>query len=228
MVNFHALGQPFIIGEAGTNHAHRKKGKRLDNALRYVQCAKDAGADCVKFQMFNSPIKDDFFCYIDGDEERSKRWDLSVMPLEDWSVVKDSAESLGIDFLASAFQHSTVAWLNDLGVIATKVASRATRDFPYENAPAPFFVSNGMYPIPDRDDVIGFQCEANYPSLEWWRGDLPGFSDHSGNPSRALHAIKQGCKLVEVHFFDDPEDAGPDLSAAMDTGQLQMLCMGAG
>ena len=226
MTDILTRNRSFVIAEAGTCHADPDPRKRLDKALRYVQVAADAGASAVKFQVFNSPVMADFFCYIQGDEERSIRWEESTMKLSDWSLVKETAEHLGIKFLASVFQHSTIAWMDELKVDAIKVASRAAKDFPYKDG-MEYLVSDGMYDPPERDDITLMQCEAVYPSSEWWCGILPGFSDHSGTPSRALHAIRQGCKLVEVHFYDEPEDAGPDLIASLDAGQLKMVCMGA-
>lgn len=221
-MTFALSNRAFVIAEAGTCHAHVTHRNRLKAAYRYVDAAARAGADAIKFQMFNLPIRDDFFCWIDGDEVRSLRWEQSVMEFDRWSLVKAYAESMGLVFLASAFQHSTVGWLKDLNVSAYKVASRAAKGFPYKDATGPFLVSNGMHPVPD--GVIGIQCEANYPSTAYWTGVLPGFSDHSGNPWRAVDAIARGCKLIEVHFAIDPAEAGPDLPASLTCDQLKWVC----
>ncbi len=233
----------FVIAEAGTCHAHDDPGERRTIAHLYVGAAADAGADCVKFQMFNDPIRDDMFCWIDGDEEREPRWRDSALSLSDWAMVKQHADDRGIMFLASVFQHSTVAWLNELGVEATKVASRAAKDFPYGDAPAPYLISTGMGRAGAKAVYCSryyLLCEANYPSTRCWRDETlslggcaaqamdraekPGFSDHSGTPWRAIDAISRGCPLVEVHFYIDKEDAGPDLPASLTTDQLAMVC----
>jgi sialic acid synthase SpsE len=80
-----------------------------------------------------------------------------------------------------------------------------------------------MYPC-THNSAVRFECEANYPSTLKWRGDAPGFSDHSGNPWRAIDAIARGCQWVEVHFYDDPSEAGPDLPASLDPDQLALVC----
>ena len=219
---------PYIIAEAGTNHASRFPEERLPKALQYVRAAAEAKADAIKFQMFANPIQPpDMFCWIDGDEERSARWALSELPLDEWRIVKQEAEAFGMDFLASVFQHTTVGWLRDLDVVATKVASRAARDFPYRDAPAPWLTSTGMHLLPD--DVMGdtrafkIECESVYPSKYHWCGHYPGFSDHSGTPDRAIGALRRGCKLIEVHFMIDPADAGPDLPASLTLDQLALI-----
>lgn len=219
----------YIIAEAGTCHADADPDRRFTKAQEYVAQAKHAGADAVKFQWFNNPIEDDFFCWIDGDNARQGRWEDSVMSFGDWRVVKNYADDLGIMLLASAFQHSTVEWLNKLEIPATKVASRAAKNFPYGNATGPFLISTGMpgYPLfigPNDPRAIYLECEANYPSTTPWRDRFTGFSDHSGTPWRAIDAISRGCKLIELHFYIDPADAGPDLPASLTLEQLRLVC----
>lgn len=243
MLDLSARSRAYVIAEAGTNHAAATKQERLKRAVDYASAAAMEGADAIKFQIFRNPIKDDFFCWIEGDEERSKRWEMSELERYEWRVVKEACDAFGIDFLASCFQHSTVEWLSQLRVRATKVASRAARTFPYRNAPAPWLISTGMG-LPPRDiarDRCAYllQCEANYPSTSWWgyvaddEGvtvppgtgvKLHGFSDHSGNPWRAIDAIGHGCKLVEVHFYMSPEHAGPDYPASLTLNQLKLVC----
>ena len=142
--------------------------------------------------------------------------------------MKARADDLGIDFLASVFQHRTVGWLKNIRVKATKVASRAARNFPYEDATGDILVSNGMWegPIkaPPGRKVYRLQCESKYPSHFPWQALRPGFSAHSPTPDLAIDAIKRGCKLVECHFYIDPSQAGPDLPASLDLAGLAAVC----
>jgi sialic acid synthase SpsE len=210
------LSNGFVIAEAGTCHAGR-----LDKAMRYVHAAKEAGADCVKFQMFDDTK---LFCPYPGDEQRQARWHASALTLGEWQQVKEFTEACGMMFLASVFQLTTVMMLRSLGVKATKVASRAAKNFPYDKAPAPFLVSDGMFK-PHRFNHR-LECESVYPSTMCWSGNNKnvGFSDHSGTPWRAIDAISRGCKLVEVHFCIDPLDAGPDLPASLNPDELKLVC----
>jgi len=226
------LDKPFIIAEAGTCHAvsnlamaraTRQEHSRL-RAIHYVNAAAGAGADAVKFQIFDNPIKENLFCWIKGDEVRNLRWIDSRMSLDDWKFVKDYCSSQGIVFLASVFEYETVKWLTELKVEATKVASRAAQYLnEFKDAPQPLLISNGMFDIVPEDDIV-LECEANYPSTARWRGKYPGFSDHSGTPWRAIDALARGCKLIEVHFFVDPNDAGPDLPASLTVEELKLVC----
>ena len=212
----------FIIAEAGTCHSSAFIDDRLEKAKRYVLAARNAGADCIKFQMFDET---ELFCPYEGDEQRKPRWDNSILRGDGWCQIKEFTEACGMTFLASVFQDSMVDLLSDMKVQATKVASRAAENFPYGDAPEPYLISTGMN-WPSRANAIYLQCEAKYPStMRWEQTDvIPGFSDHSGTPWRAVDAISRGCKLIEVHFFIDPLDAGPDLPASLDLDQLKIVC----
>lgn len=211
----------YIIAEAGTNHAGTTPAERYDRAERYIAAAFACGASAVKFQMFAPPF-DDVFCSVRGDEARHARWGKSAISLDGWRRLKAFADILGIDLLFSVFQTRTVEWLRALRVKATKVASRASANFPYEDATGTLLISTGMPPFP-MDKGILLQCESKYPSSEPWMATLPGFSAHSPTPDLAIDAIKRGCKLVEVHFYIDPTHAGPDLPASLTLDGLRAV-----
>lgn len=227
------LGEGFatIIAEAGTAHADPRPHRRLEKALALVETAHRAGADAIKFQWFyeegDCTIRSSMFCQFPGDEARIPRWQASIMPEDDWAQVKQAAEARGIGFLASAFQPITVMWLGRLKLEATKVASRAAKLFPYDfpGLPKPFLISMGMAPPPViPEGAILLECEAEYPSTKGWGGVLRGFSDHSGASFLGIDAIRRGCKLIEVHFYRNEIDAGPDLPACLNPTQLKLLC----
>ncbi len=225
MLDLKSRDRCFIIGEAGTCHAGINVADRYHRALSYIEDAAEAGADAIKFQWFRNPTPETMFCWIEGDEARAPRWRQSALAVEEWKKLKKEADRIGIMLLASTFEHETVGWLGELGIEATKVASRAAEHFPYEKASGPFLISTGMHiPQPSTPADVYLQCEANYPSTAVWEGELPGFSDHSGTPERAMNAILRGCKLVEVHFYIDPDDAGPDLPASLDLNGLKSVC----
>lgn len=213
-----------IIAEASTNHVHDDADTRFDLALEHVYVAAKAGADAIKFQIFDNPNSETMFCWIDGDEERSKRWAQSRLDLDKWKTIKQVCDGECITFLASVFEYETVKWLIELDVEATKVASRAAGNLEaFKDAPKPLLVSNGMYDVKERDDIIILECEANYPSTAIWKQNHPGYSDHSGKPLNAIHALANGCKLIEVHFRIN-DDPSPDLIASLSVEELKMVC----
>jgi N,N'-diacetyllegionaminate synthase len=221
MLDLSTRDRCFVIAEAGTAHLGSVMG-----AIDLVHAAKDAGADAVKFQWFTPGVNQDtMFCWIEGDEERAEWWRKSALDSDDWARVKEYADSIGIMLLASAFENETVAWLGFLDIEATKVASRAAADFPYDEASKPWLVSTGMYsPLEIPTGAFLIQCEARYPSqIKWWKTEW-GFSDHSGKPFLGIDAISRGCKLLEVHFMIDLIDAGPDLPACLTLDELKLVC----
>ena len=214
----------YIIAEGGTNHAAPSVAERYSRAIDLVEAAKNCGADAVKFQMFTPPF-DDMFCWIQGDDRRVTRWAETALDVHYWRCVKTYAEEIGIDLLFSVFQHRTVAWLKQLGVKATKVASRASANFPYKDATGTLLISTGMPPFPySFPNTIHLECESKYPSDRAWVGTHPGFSAHSPTPDLAIDAIKRGCKLVECHFYIDPSHAGRDLPASLTLDGLRAVC----
>jgi len=215
---------PFIIAEAGTCHADNDPDIRLGKAIRYASAAASVGASAVKYQIFDDPNPETMFCWIDGDKERSIRWGESRVGLDGWKVIKAACDDFGIVFMASVFEYETVKWLSEIGVEVTKVASRAAGNLEaFRHAPKPLLVSNGMYHVEEAEGMMILECEANYPSTSRWSGKH-GFSDHSGNPRRAIDAIYRGCNLVEVHFYIDPKNAGPDLPASLSLDELKLVC----
>lgn len=211
-----------VIAEAGTCHMGE-----MDKAISYVHAAMTVGADTIKFQIFSDKPMGSMFCWIEGDEARLPRWEYSWMTPHEWYMVKEYTEACGMTFLASAFEQYTVDMLKDMGVKEYKVASRAAKDFPYEEGNK-YLISLGMYSrnkIPWVNHASFMQCEAQYPSTSPWRSHLlEGFSDHSGQPFFAVDAIARGCNTIEVHFHIAPVDAGPDLPASLNLIDLETVC----
>ena len=225
----------FIIAEAGTNHMGQ-----IGSALAHAATAHQKGADAVKFQMF---VPDEaLFCPLKGDERRRDRWNRSAMKFEEWQEVKRTCDALGIVFLASAFQMTTVEWLKKLNVAAYKVASRAARTYPYYQVPGPFIISNGMHFLWQSEtftdkEHIKLQCVMKYPTplaearwedhVGWFQDEScreDGLSDHSGTVWPGLDAMARGCPMLEVHFCIDKDDAGPDLPVCLSPYELSILC----
>lgn len=211
-----ALEFPYVIAEAGTGHQGN-----LNQAVDLVYKSFKAGADAVKFQMFvpDEPL----FCPLPGDEDRIPRWNKSAMPYDSWKKVKGVCDEYGIDFLASVFQPTAVEWIKRLEPVAYKVASRAAREFPYDELPGPFIISLGFYDVSHLKEGYCLQCIPEYPCpLERarWRDADDGLSDHSGTPWPAIDALSQGAQIIEVHVG---EPDGPDAAVALSFDQFKLI-----
>lgn len=179
-------GEPvYVIAEAGVNH---NGDMRVARAM--CRAAKDAGADAVKFQAFrckeflseNTPLA--------AYQRKACPWARSqndmLGPLElsenNFHELFGYCQGIGIEFLASAFDTTSVWMLAEMGVHAIKLASPEITDGPVLRESArtglPLIVSTGgafleeireavkilegIGAAPQRD-VILLHCVSAYP-----------------------------------------------------------------
>lgn len=220
-----------IIAEAGTNHAHEDEHERFCRAQKLISAAAAAGADAVKFQLFVPD--EELFCPLDGDENRWPRWRTTFLRLDIWRRLKRFADDANIDLFFSAFQKTGVEWSRDLGSKYYKVASRAADRYPYDLAPGPFLIADGMNRIDANTFVWShiiarrLKCVSKYPaplSESRWNYEFAGLSDHSGTVWPGLEAIFGGAEFLEVHFRTQDVDSGPDSPVCLHLDQLKLLC----
>ena len=117
----------YVIAEAGVNHDGSSR-----NALRLVDAAAEAGADCVKFQIFcaealASPAaqKADYQKAKTGAAESQQAMLKRLqLPLETYPQLIKRARERGIEFLATPFDPPSLAFLlNELDATRIKVGS---------------------------------------------------------------------------------------------------------
>ncbi|MDA0241059.1 MAG: N-acetylneuraminate synthase family protein [Proteobacteria bacterium] len=118
--------RPYIIAEIGSNH-----NGDMALAKELIQAAKDAGADCAKFQSWDTDLwaeevyaQDKFLS--DGREmseslrSLAELYSVTGAKLED---LRDFCRKVGIDFASSAFTKQQTNDLVDLGAAFIKIAS---------------------------------------------------------------------------------------------------------
>ena len=122
----------YIIAEAGVNH-----NGSVSKAIKLVHAAKAAGANAVKFQLFNSeeqisrnaptaPYQRRASKYISM-SEMAKSYD---MPLLNHLIIKKECDKLKIDYMASCFDKNSVDFLfNKLKLNYVKVGSGEITNF---------------------------------------------------------------------------------------------------
>lgn len=173
----------YVIAEMSANHA----GK-IENALKIIEEAAKAGADCVKIQTYTADT-----ITIDCDKEsyriKGGLWDgytyynlyqEAYTPWEWQDRLRDKCSAMGIDFLSTPFDHSAVDFLENLGVEFYKIASFELVDIPLIEYVAskhkPIVMSCGMGSIEEitealeacsrngNEDVILLKCCSQYPA----------------------------------------------------------------
>lgn len=116
--------EPYVIAEIGVNHdGNVVRGQDL------VQAASDAGADAVKFQLFEADL-------LMSEDSRLARYQAEAgatdpremlreyeMPIELMSLLAQDARSLGLHVIVTVFSASLVDGAESMGVDAYKVAS---------------------------------------------------------------------------------------------------------
>jgi N,N'-diacetyllegionaminate synthase len=243
----------FIIGEAGVNH-----GGDINVAKQLVDIAVEAGVDAVKFQAFRTSdviienVQKAPYQSKTTEQEESQTDMLRKLELkqEQYIELKGYCESKNIIFLITPFDEGSLIELEEIGVVAYKVASTDTTNLPFLRKIAatgkPIFLSTGMTYLKEirialeeiqsfNKDVILMQCTANYPIedteanlnvIRTFQNEfdiLTGYSDHSMGIGAAPYALPMGICMIEKHFTLDKDESGPDHRASLDPKELKSL-----
>lgn len=177
-------GQPcFIIAEAGSNH-----NRDLQTALRLIDVAAEAGADCVKFQTYTAEtLYSRFAPRLSEMEGRSLEgegpFDLIKrieMPWEWHETLARHALRRGLVFMSTPFSHEAADLLDRIGIPAFKIASYEIVDLPLLRHIArkgkPVILSTGNSSLADVEDamhtlekagareIVLLHCVSQYPA----------------------------------------------------------------
>lgn len=248
-----APGQPvYIVAELSANHHGR-----LEEALRLVQAAADAGADAVKLQTYTADTltldcrTDDF--QIGSGTLWQGRWlhDLYREAATPWpwhESLRDAACERGLDFFSTPFDPSAVDFLEQLGVLAFKVASFELVDLPLleriGRCGKPVIMSTGMATAKEIGEAVEalrsggcrqlalLKCTSAYPApademnlraipaLAEMFGVPVGLSDHTLEPISAIAAVALGACIVEKHLTLDRGAGGPDSAFSLEPAEF--------
>lgn len=198
----------YIIAEAGVNH-----NGNLGIALELVDRAKDAGADCIKFQTFKadkivtktSPKAKYQLEVTSKSETQFEMLKNLELGFDDYCSILERCNKIGIDFLSTPYNFEDVDFLDGLNVAGFKIASGQLTELPFLKYVASkrktMIVSTGMATMAEvfsaveairsegQEDIIVLQCTTNYPS-----------SIEDAN-LLAMVAMKEACK-VKVGYSD--------------------------
>ena len=210
-----------IIAEAGVAHFGD-----LDKALRLVDMAADAGADAVKFQLFQVDTLIASSCREWRDRLGSRR-----LEPEQFRVVRERCVERGIPFFATAHDEPSLDALDVLDVPAYKIGSGEVRNWDFIHQVAsrgkPVILSTGMYRMDDVERAVEAVAQADNPDLALLHcvtiyptspeevnlramdtlaerfGVVAGYSDHTQGIHFPLAAVARGAKILEKHISLD-------------------------
>lgn len=173
----------FIIAELSANH-----NGSLETAIKTIQAAKKAGADCIKLQTYRADTitidcnKEDFI--IKGTLwDKRKLYELYLEAFTPWEwheKLFEVAYNEGLECFSSPFDFSAVDFLEKLNVPAYKIASFEITDIPLIEYVAskgkPIILSTGIANNEDielaleacrrvgNNDIALLKCTSSYPA----------------------------------------------------------------
>lgn len=244
-------GRPaYVIAEIGLNH-----NGDVDIAKRLIDVAARAGADAVKFQKRTPEISTPEHM---RDVPRETPWGTMTyldyrrrveFGRDEYVEIGDHAALHGLDWFASPWDVPSVAFLEDLNVVAHKVASASLTDtellVALRETGKPVILSTGMSTIEqiDRaldtlgtDRVVLMHATSTYPLepeeanlrvistlRDRYAGVPVGYSGHERGLQISLAAVALGAVAVERHITLDRTMWGSDHAASLEPTGLEHL-----
>jgi len=163
-----------IIAEAGVNH-----DGDIEQALRLIDVAADAGADLVKFQTFDAnalaTASAGLAAYQEqasGSENQSRTGQLAMLQRlqlseQDHMMLIEHCEDRGIGFFSTAFDLESLDFLARIGAERFKVPSGEITNLPYLRLIASFrkdvIMSTGMADLDEISEAIACLEAAGLP-----------------------------------------------------------------
>jgi N-acetylneuraminate synthase len=245
----------YIVAEMSANHNHD-----FEQAVRILKAAKEAGADAVKLQTYTPdtitvPCDNKYFRIGENSLWSGRNlYELyreAFMPWEWQPKLKVIANELGIDLFSTAFDSSSVDFLEEMGVLIHKISSFEIVDIPLIEKAAstgkPLIISTGMATFEEIEEAIQaargagasqialLKCTSAYPARpeDMNLRTLPhlaetfhvpiGISDHSLGIVASVAAVALGACIIEKHFTLSRSVSGPDSAFSLEPKELKSL-----
>lgn len=239
-------GATYIIAEMSANHAGS-----FERAKEIIHAAKESGADGIKIQTYTADTitmncNNKYFHINNGTWEGETLYHLYERAYTPWEWQEDlkaESEKIGIDFLSTPFDKTSVDFLENLDIKMYKIASFELVDIPLIDYVAsknkPIILSTGMGSIDEIEDAVDtikkyhknftlLKCSSSYPAVSdemnlITMADMKerfkckvGLSDHSMGSLGAVVAVAMGANVIEKHFCMNREIKNPDSSFSME------------
>jgi N,N'-diacetyllegionaminate synthase len=246
----------FIIAEAGVNH-----NGSVEIAKRMIEVAKECGADAIKFQTFKAEEvvskyapKAEYQKQTTGEIESHlqmlKKLELSF---DDFIVLKEYCDKLGIMFLSTPFDFESIDFLNSLGLEIFKIPSGEITNLPYLEKIGKLrkkvILSTGMADLGEiedaldiltscgtkKEDITILHCNTEYPTpyedvnllamltIKEAFKVKVGYSDHTLGIEVPIAAVALGSSVIEKHFTLDRNMQGPDHKSSLEPNELKAM-----
>lgn len=248
---------PYVIAEMSGNH-----NGDIDRAFALIDAAKDAGADAVKLQTYTADTITinhhgpgfDIEGGLWAGRTLYELYQEAGTPWEWHAALFEHARERGITIFSSPFDPTAVAFLDNLGAPAFKIASFELVDLPLIELCArtgkPLIMSTGMACEREiaeavetarqagNDQIVLLHCVSGYPTpiadsnlrriprLAERFGTVIGLSDHTPGTVVPIAATALGARVIEKHFTLRRADGGPDAAFSLEPEELRQLVDG--
>lgn len=249
-----AQNKAYIIAEMSANHAGS-----FERAKDIIYAAKYAGADCIKIQTYTADTltidcNNEYFHIDNGTWRGDTLYNLykkAYTPWEWQADLKEEADKIGIDFLSTPFDNTSVDFLDKIGIEFYKIASFELVDIPLIEYVAskgkPIIMSTGMGTLGEIEEAVNaikrqgnnqiylLKCSSAYPAIsenmnlntmvnmKQTFGVPVGLSDHSMGSIGAVTAVAMGASIIEKHFCISREIENPDSSFSMEKDEFKKM-----
>lgn len=246
-----------IIAEAGVNH-----NGSIELAKKLIDAAADAGVDYVKFQTFDAKklasknakkanyqeknMKEG------GDSQQDMLSKLEISPKDHYDLI-DYCKTKNIKFFSTAFDMSSLEFLDSLKLGLWKIPSGEITNYPYLRRIAQtkdsIILSTGMSDLQDienainalcengasKDNITVLHCNTEYPTpmqdvnlramnfIGEKLGVKIGYSDHTLGIEVPIASAALGATIIEKHFTLDRNMDGPDHKASLEPHELKAM-----
>lgn len=244
----------YVIAEMSGNHAGSK-----DRAFEILHAAKESGADCIKIQTYTPDTmtidcNNEYFNIYGGTwdgENLYKLYQKAYTPWEWQADLKAEAERIGLDFLSTAFDFSSVDFLESINLDFYKIASFELTDIPLLKYVAsknkPIILSTGMASLEEIEmavkaikeagssELVLLKCSSDYPAVTDEMNlrtmvdinkqfNVPvGLSDHSMGSVGVIAAVAMGARVIEKHFCVSRKVENPDSSFSLEPHEFKKM-----
>jgi pseudaminic acid synthase len=244
----------FIVAEISANHGHN-----FNRAVALIKKAKGCCADAVKFQAYTPDTltinaNNKYFRIKHpkwGGQTLYELYQKAYIPWEWLRRLKKVADDTGVTFLCTAFDRTSVDFLEELGVCAHKISSFELVDLSLIEYAAKtkktLILSTGMATISEVREAVNtarkvgakkiilLRCVSSYPAKpeEMNLKTIPhmkelfscpvGISDHSLGIGASVCAVVLGASVVEKHFTLSRKIKTPDSFFSMEPDELKQL-----
>ena len=247
-----------IIAEIGVNH-----NGSLDTAKNLIEKASEAGVDIVKFQTFKTENlvtrKAEKARYQKSFERKDETQFEMLKRLEltdsDHQTLIKYCLNQGVQFLSTAFDHTSLSFLARLDMPFFKIPSGEITNLPYlryiSTFNKPIVMSTGMATMNEVEDAMNvilgaginnseitlLHCNTEYPTpfkdvnlqamitMKNKFGVKVGYSDHTIGLDVPIAAAAMGASIIEKHFTLDRGMIGPDHAASIEPKELKKMVL---